>query len=190
MEDAVSSSLFEAFNRSVHGLSGGSEGASGQHLDLLGMSDFSVSVDDFLSGLLQFLGEVSKLQYFSFDEGVSQLLHGSVDDVLVGLSEFENALAKGIKGELRTIAGSCAQFNREHRVSSAHGEVGPWASVVEYKSHVFGLAFIVVGVIDGRCDAKPSIGSILDERWSWVHIARGVVDDILVCTSYHDRRRR
>ena len=67
-------------------MAGGSEGAGGQHFDLLRMLDFGVSVDDFLMGFLKFLGEVSELQHFAFDEGVPQLLYGSVDDELVRLS--------------------------------------------------------------------------------------------------------
>ena len=57
----VSTSLLETLDGSVHGLLGGGKGAGGQHLDLLCMSDFGASVDDFLSGFLEFLGEVLEL---------------------------------------------------------------------------------------------------------------------------------
>ena len=61
MEGTVGSGLFEVFDRGVHGLSGGGEGAGGQHLNLLRMSDFGVGIDDFLSGLLKLSGEVLEL---------------------------------------------------------------------------------------------------------------------------------
>ena len=86
MEGAIGSGLFETLDGSIHGLSGGCKGAGGQYLDLLCVSDFVAGVDDLLPGLLKFLDEVSKLQHLSFDEGVPQLLHGLVDDGLVGLS--------------------------------------------------------------------------------------------------------
>ena len=104
----VGPGLFEEIDRGVHGLSGGGEGTSSQHLDLLRMSDFGAGFNDFLSGLLEFLGEVSELQHLAFDEGVPQLLYGPVDDELVRLSELEDTLAKRVKGGLRTVAGSCA----------------------------------------------------------------------------------
>ena len=52
MEDSISPGLFETLGRSVHGLSSSSKGAGGQHLDLLCVSNFGASVDDFLSSLL------------------------------------------------------------------------------------------------------------------------------------------
>ena len=61
MEGVVGPSLFEPFDRSVHSLSGSSEGAAGQHLDLLGVSNFCSRVNDLLSCLKEFLGEVSEL---------------------------------------------------------------------------------------------------------------------------------
>ena len=80
MEGAVGPGLFKAFSGGVHSVSGGGEGTSGQHLDLLGVSDFGTSVDDFLSSFLKRLSEVSELQYLSFDEGVPKLLYCSVDN--------------------------------------------------------------------------------------------------------------
>jgi hypothetical protein len=97
VEDVVGSSLFEAIGRGVHSLSGSGEGASGQHLHLLGMSNLGASVDDLLSDLLKFSGEGSKLKNFSFDKRIPQLLDGLVDDGLVGLPELEDALSKGIE---------------------------------------------------------------------------------------------
>ena len=107
MEDAIGSGLFEMFGGSIHGLSCGGEGAAGQHLDLLCVSDFISGVDDFLAGLEEFLGEVSELQDLALDEGISQLLYGSIDDGLVGLPILEDTLAKGVERGLRTVARSC-----------------------------------------------------------------------------------
>ena len=182
----VGSGLFEAFDGGVHGLAGHGEGAGSQHFNLLRVLDFGASVDDFLSGLLKLLGEVLELQHLSFDEGVPQLLYGSVDDELVRLSELEDALSKGMKGGLRTLTRSCAQFNHEYWVSFTHGEVGARAGVVEYKAYVFGLALVVVSVINGRRDAKSSIGPIFDERWPWVCVTCGIIDNILIHACYYD----
>jgi hypothetical protein len=52
----------------------GGEGTSCQHLDLLGMANFGMSIDYFLSCLLQLLGQLSKLQNFSFNKWVAQHL--------------------------------------------------------------------------------------------------------------------
>ena len=83
MENAVGSSLLETFHRGIYSLLSGSKGAGGQSLDLLCVSNFGACFDHFLTCLLEFLGEVSELQHLSFDERVSQLLYGSVDDCLV-----------------------------------------------------------------------------------------------------------
>ena len=61
MEDAIGPGLLEAFDRGVHGLSSGGEGAGGQHLDLLCVSNFSTCLNDFSACFLELLGEVSKL---------------------------------------------------------------------------------------------------------------------------------
>ena len=71
-------------------------------------------------------------------------------------------------------------------MSFTHGEVGARTGVVEYESYVFGLALVVVSVVDGCCDAKPSIGPILDEWRSWVCVACRIVDDILIRACYYD----
>ena len=61
MEDSVGPCLFESLNRRIHSLSGGGESAAGQHLDLLRVSDFGLSVNNLLSCFEEFLSEVSKL---------------------------------------------------------------------------------------------------------------------------------
>jgi hypothetical protein len=116
------------------------------------MSDTGTSVDDFLSSLLEVLGESSKLLYFSFNEGVAQLVYCTIDNLLVGLSRLENPLAKRIEGGLGAIARSRSKFDCEHRMSFTHGEVGAGADVVEYEVYVFGLALVVVRIPDGRSD--------------------------------------
>ena len=70
-----------------------------------------------------------------------------------------------------------------------HSEVGSGASVVKYEPHVFGLALVIIGVVNGHRDTESSIGPILDERWPRMHVMGGVVDNVLVRTSYYDRRR-
>ena len=74
-------------------------------------------------------------------------------------------------------------------MSFTHGEMGLGASVVEYEPHIFGLAFVIIGVVDGCRDTESSVRSILDKWRPWVHVTRGVIDDVLVCTSYYDRGR-
>ena len=78
------------------------------------------------------------------------------------------------------------QLNHEYWVAFTHGEMGARAGVVEYESHVFGLALVVVSVVNGRGDAKPPVGPILDEWWPWVCIVCGIVDDILIRAHYYD----
>jgi hypothetical protein len=97
MEGVVGSGLFKTFNRSVHGLTCGGEGAGGQHLDLLCVLNFGVCFDNFLTGFLELLGEVSELQHLSFDEGVPQLLDGPIDDGLVRLPELKDLLSKRVE---------------------------------------------------------------------------------------------
>jgi hypothetical protein len=97
VKDTIGPGLFEAFDRSVHGLTGSGEGASGQHFDLLCVSNFGACLDDFLAGFLELLGEVSELQHFSLDEGISHLLYCSVDDGLIQLPELEDLLSKGVE---------------------------------------------------------------------------------------------
>ena len=188
VEGAVSSCLFESRGRGVHSLSSGRKGAGSQHLDLLSVLDFGSSVDDFLLRLEEFLGEVSELEHFTFDKWVFQLLYGSVDELLVRSSILEDALTKGMKGGLRTIARLRSQFDGEDRVSFSHCKVGSGACVVEYESYVFGFALIVVGIIYGRRHTESSVRLILHEGWTGVHITRGVVDEVLVHTSYHNWR--
>ena len=70
------------------------------------MTDFGASIDHFLLGFEEFLGEVSKLKDFSFNERVSQSLYRVVDELLVRLSILEDALAKGMEQGLGTVSRS------------------------------------------------------------------------------------
>ena len=185
MEGAVGPGLFETLDRGIHGLSGGSEGTGGQHLDLLCVSNFGTCLNDFLMCFLELLGEVSELQYLSFDEGVSQPLYCLVDNSLIRLSGLKDLLSKGIERRLRSVAWSCAQLNCEDGVSFPHGEVCTRTGVVEYEAYVLGFAFVVVGVVNRCGDAKPSVGPIFDERRSWMCVSRGIIDDFLVRSHYH-----
>ena len=85
MEDTVCSRLFEAIRGCIHRLSGGGEGAGGEYFHLLCVPDAGASVDNLLSGFLEVLRKSSELLYFSFDEGVAQLLYRAIDDKLIGL---------------------------------------------------------------------------------------------------------
>ena len=190
MENTIRSSLFETIRGLIHRLSSSGEGTGGKHFDLLRMSDTGTGVNDLLSGFLEVLRESSKLLYFSFDEGVTQLLYGAINDGLIGLSRFEDPLAKRIEGGLGPVAGSCAKFDREHGVSFAHGEVGARADIVEYEMYVFGLALVVVCVVDGRGNAKSPVGPVLNKWRSWVCVARRVVNNVWVGAPYYDRGSR
>ena len=88
--------MLKSCRQGIHGLVGCNKGASGQHFDLLGVTDFSTGIDRFLLGFEELLGEVSKLEDFSFDEQVSQSLYRVVDELLVGLSILKDALAEGV----------------------------------------------------------------------------------------------
>ena len=177
MEDAVGSSLFKTVGGGVHSLSGGGESADGQQLYLLRVSDTGASVNNLLSRVLEVLRKLTKLLYFSFDEGIAKLLDGAVNDELIGLSQFEDPLTERVERGLCAVARPCAKFDREHGVSFTHGEMGAGANVVEYEVYVFGLALVVIRIVDGRGDAESSVGPILDERWSRMSIAGGIVDD-------------
>ena len=187
MQDPVGSCLLEAAGGFVDSLSRGGEGADSQEFDLLCMTDAGAGVDDLLSCVVKVLREVTKLLNLSFDEGVTELLDGAVDDRLIGLPRLEDPLAKWIERGLCSIARSCPKSDRKDRVSAAHGEMSARAGVIEYKMYVFGLALVVIRVVNGSGDAEPPIGSILDERRSGMGVACVVVDDILVGTHYDDR---
>ena len=157
MEDSIGPGLFETVDGGVHSLPGGGERAGSQYLNLLRVSDSDAGVNDLLSGFLQFSGEMPELRYLAFDEGVSQLLYGSIDDELVRVSRFEYALPKGVEGGLRTIARSSAQFDGEDGVAFAHSEVGTRTGVIKYKPYKLGFSFIVVGIANGCRDAESSV---------------------------------
>ena len=151
------------------------------------MSDAGTSVNDFLSSFLEVLRKSSEVLYFAFNEGVTQLLYGAIDDELVRLPRLEDPLAKRIEGGLGAVTRSCAEFDREYGVSFTHGKVGAGTDVVEYEVYVFGLALVVIRIVDGRGDAESSIGPILDEWWSRVRISCVIVDDLLVRSGYYYR---
>ena len=71
MKNAISPGSFEPFSRGIHGLSGSGEGARSQRLDMLRVTDFGTSVDNFLSGFEELLGKLSELKDFSFNERVA-----------------------------------------------------------------------------------------------------------------------
>jgi hypothetical protein len=71
MESAIGSRLLESLGGGVYGLACGGEGTCGQRLNMLRMAYLCTSVDDFLSGFEELLGELSELENFSFDEWVS-----------------------------------------------------------------------------------------------------------------------
>ena len=152
------------------------------------MSDAGASVDDLLSCVLEVLRKLAKLLHFSFDEGIAELLDGAVDDELIRLPRFKDPLTERVERGLGAVARSRAKFDREYWVSFTHGKVGTGADIVEYEVYVFGLALIVIRIVDGRSDAESSIGPILDEWWSGVSVARGVVDNGRVGAHYHDWR--
>ena len=56
-------------------------------------------------------------------------------------------------------------------MSLSHGEEGPRARVVEYESHVLGLAAIVVSVVYGGQNAKSSLRSVLYEGRSRMSVS-------------------
>jgi hypothetical protein len=106
VEGAVGPGLFESIGGGVDGLSSGGEGARSQHLDMLGMADFGASIDDFLSSLEKFLGELSKLKNFSFDERIPKPTYSVVDELLIRLPVFKQALSEWGKRRLGTVAWS------------------------------------------------------------------------------------
>ena len=135
------------------------------------MSDAGTSVDDLLSCILEVLRKPAELLYLSFDKRVAKLLHGAIDDELVGLPRLEDPLAKRIEGGLGAVARSCTKFDREYGVSFTHSEMGTRADVVEYEVYVFSLALVVVRIRDGCGDAESSIGPVFDKGWSGVGVA-------------------
>jgi hypothetical protein len=70
------------------------------------MVDFSVSIDHFLSGFEELLGEVLESKDFPFDEWVSQALHRVVNELLIRLSVLEDALSKGMEWGLGAVSRS------------------------------------------------------------------------------------
>ena len=70
-----------------------------------------------------------------------------------------------------------------------HSEEGSRIGVVQYEPYVLGLAAVIVSIAYGRHDAEASIRSILYKRGAWVSEPRGVIDDVLICATYDDRRQ-
>ena len=71
MKGTISPCLLEPFGGGIHGLAGSGESACSQRFDVLGVADLGACVDHFLSGFEEFLGELSKLKNFPFDEQVT-----------------------------------------------------------------------------------------------------------------------
>ena len=71
MEDAISSGLLESLGGGVDSLSGSGEGAGSQHFDVLCVTNFGAGVDNFLTSFKKFLGKLSELKNFSFNEWVA-----------------------------------------------------------------------------------------------------------------------
>ena len=190
MEGAVGSRLFEACDGGVHCLLSGGEGASGQHLDSLGLTDFGAGIDHLLSSFEEFSSELSKVEDFPFNKWVPQSSYGPVNELLIWLSVLEDSLMKGMKWGLGAIAGSSSQWDGKDRVPLSHSEEGSGVGVIQYESHILGFATIVVSVTYGRRNAELPIQSILHERWAWVSESCGVIDDMLIHAAYYDRGRR
>ena len=72
-------------------------------------------------------------------------------------------------------------------MSFPHSEEGPRIHVVQYESYIFGFAAVVVGIAYGRCDAEPSIRSILYKGGSGMSVPWRVVNYNLVGVGYYDR---
>ena len=94
MKGTISPGLLEPLDRGVYGLTGSGESACGQRLDMLGVVDLGVRVDHFLLGFEELLGELSELMDFPFNEWVAQSSHCMVDEWLIWLPIFEEALSK------------------------------------------------------------------------------------------------
>ena len=135
------------------------------------MSDAGASIYDFLSCIVEVLREVTKLLYFSFDERIAELLNGAINDWLVGLARLEDPLSERIERGLDTVARSCSKFDCEHRMSDAHGEVSTRTGIVEYEVDIFGLAFVVVCIVDGCGNTESSVGPIFNEWRSGMRVA-------------------
>ena len=100
---------------------------------------------------------MSELGHLTFNEGISQLLHGLIDDGLVDVSRLEYTLSERVERGLRPIARSSSQLDGKDGVTFTHSEVGTRTGVVEYESYKFGLPFVIVSVVDGRRDTEPSV---------------------------------
>jgi hypothetical protein len=72
----------------------------------LGVADFGLGIDYFLSCFLQLLGQLLKLQDFPFDERIAQCMQDAIDELLVRLVTLEDALAKWVEWGLGAIVGS------------------------------------------------------------------------------------
>ena len=100
---------------------------------------------------------MSELGHLAFNKRVSQLLYGTIDEGLVGVSHLEDPLSKRIEGGLRTVMRSSSQLDGEDGVTFSHGKVGSRTNIVDYESYEFGFPFVVVSVVDGCRDTEPPI---------------------------------
>ena len=79
MKGTIRSRLLKSFDGGVYGLARGGESTCRQRLDMLGVAYLRACINYLLSGFEEFLGELSELENFSFDEWVSQPSHRLVD---------------------------------------------------------------------------------------------------------------
>ena len=157
MESLIGSCLFESHGGGIHSLLSGDEGTGSQHFDLLGVTHLSAGVDHLLPGFQELLRELSELEDFSFNEWIPQSSDCVVDELLIWLAVFEDALSEGMERGLSAISRSSSQFDGKNGMSPSHSEEGPGAHIVQYELHVLGFAMVVVGVMYGRWNTELSI---------------------------------
>ena len=157
MEDAIGPRLLKPRGRGVHSLASSGQGTRSQHLNMLSVTDFGTHVNYFLSGFEKFLGELSKLKNFPFNEWVSQPSYGAVDELLIWLSVFKYPLSERGEQRLGAVMRLGSQLDGEDGMSLPHGEEGSWIRVVQHEPYVLGLATIVISIAYGCRDAEPSV---------------------------------